>query len=169
MNLEFPTDDVSLFEGDFDDELSTISAKLTDLEELCSQLPLPLKKLNRIQALGNNLFHRLTRIEITDSDFVAVKTQLDSRMLSVTTRMDQMVRTFKSSFELSPIEPEVCAESSPAAEVSGPCPAYRLDPSDRVSHVYPLNHKFNGKDSVHAFLEKLGELCLSRHISVERL
>lgn len=69
--------------------------------------------------------------------------------------------------EASPLNDESVVNDVPLAPSSSP--VVRVVSCDRVSHVHALNLKFDGKGSVHAFIERLEELTVSRNISPTKL
>lgn len=164
---EIPSDEVSVFEGDVEAELKAIASKISELEAILDQRTLLLKKLYRIQALGNHIFHRLSRVEPVEEAHVTFKEQLDDRLVPLLKRVDHMSHTFSSSFEFKPAVDVVSGESGLAeAEAIAAKPVVTCD---RASYVHSLNLKFNGKDSVQAFIQRIEELCLSRNISKVKL
>lgn len=165
---QIPTDEVNLFEGDVTSELQTVRTKLSELQELVNKKPLLLKRLYRIQALGNHLFHRLSRVEPTEKEDVTLKADLDDRLLVILRRIDGMFHTFTSTFEFKP-PGESDADRSDAVGAGPAVVDRRFVNCDRVANVHSLNLKFNGQSGVLEFLERLEELCVSRGISSERL
>lgn len=168
---EIPTDEVNTFEGDVTAELLTVKSKLAELVEICDKKPLLLKRLYRMQALANHLFHRLSRVEPVALDDETLKKQLEDRLLEILQRIDKLLHTFSSNFESlvedasggsGPVEEEfVDANIGPHVKSVVTC--------DRHSKIHTLNWKFNGRDSVIAFIQRLEELCLSRDISDKKL
>ncbi|XP_028179289.1 uncharacterized protein LOC114366570 [Ostrinia furnacalis] len=161
---DIPSDEVSEFEGDALAELKTISSKIDELEELCNRKPLLLKKLNRVQTLGNHVFHRLSRVEATEESDRTLWERLDERLIPLLKRIDRMTHTFVSSYDFQPAEEEVSgvpglAENEPLM----------VKPVNCFACVHSLNLRFNGKDSVQDFIVRIEELCLSRNISREKL
>lgn len=165
LNSQMPTDEISDYEGDSLAELRLIKSKLEDLDNLCGQRPMLLKSLNRIQALGNHLFHRLSRVVPEEEPDRLLKGELDEHLSNILNRLDRALQNFKSSVEFKFAEDAVSEE----AVVKEEAPSVQVFSCDRGSQVHTLNLKFNGKGSVHEFLERLEELCLSRNISDEKL
>ncbi|KAL0861280.1 hypothetical protein ABMA27_008841 [Loxostege sticticalis] len=144
---EIPTDEVSVFEEDVEAELKTVDSKIKALL---------LKKLKRIQSLGNHIFHRLSRVEPAAEADQTLKDQLESRLLALFSSFD-----FKPAEDVVPCESDLVETSLAAVRPVVNC--------DRVSYVHSLNLKFNGKDSVQAFIQRIEELCVSRNISKAKL
>lgn len=164
---DIPTDELIVFEGDADAELRTIDTKLTELEGILGESvkgPIILKKLNRFEALGNHLFHRLSRVEPTTPELQTFKTDLHNRLLKHLHRIDNMTHTFSSSFDFKSAMEDQAGVGSRLSE-SNVHPVV----CDRSSSVASLNIKFNGRDSVHAFLQRVEELACSRSISATKL
>lgn len=165
---DVPSDEIVLFEGEIGVELSIISEKLGELSSWCSPSgSMTLKNLNKIQALGNHLFHRLTRIETESDADTALHTDLKGRLNKILTKLDRMFSIFKSSVEDR-------SDSEPVDAVGDTTPETPSTPvvkviCDRGQGVHSLNFKYNGKTCVRAFIQRLEELCSSRSISEERL
>ncbi|XP_063830407.1 uncharacterized protein LOC135079698 [Ostrinia nubilalis] len=164
---DIPSDEVSEFEGDALAELRTISSKLDELEELCNRKPLLLKKLNRVQTLGNHVFHRLSRVEAKEESDRTLREQLEERLIPLLKRIDRMTHTFVSSYDFQPAEEDVSKASGSAVDESSKNKS--VVSCDRASYVHSLNLKYNGKDSVQDFIVRIEELCKSRNIAKERL
>lgn len=173
LSVKIPTDEVSVYEGSISAELSTIASKLTELESLCDTKPLLLKKLRRIQALGNHLFHRLSRVEPVEEPDLILKSTLDDRLLIIVQRMDRMLHTFQSSFESKP-EAEISSDQGKAVSSVGTDSELVPDiqpvvTCDRSVNVHSFNIKFCGKGSVLSFIQRIEELCVSRNVSEKKL
>lgn len=173
--LEIPTDEVDVFEGDVTSELLTVQSKLAELDTICEKKPLLLKRLYRMQALGNHLFHRLSRVGPVAEGDVTLKKQLDDHLWGILQRIDKLLHTFSSSFE-SPVEvvpsasgPQTASVEDGFVDAQGESFVKSVYTCDRQSKVHALNWKFNGKDNVIAFIQRLEELCFSRDISDKKL
>jgi len=165
---KLPSDEIATFEGNISAELRTIAIKIAELTDLCTKKPLLLKSLNRINALGNHLYHRLSRVCPTLEDDIQLKLNLDGQLDEITRRIDRMFSTFRSSigenkFEIasgSPVEPTSGVKAEGVASV-----VY----CERQANVNGLNLRFDGHGSVQAFIQRVEELCEARGISHQKL
>lgn len=157
-----PSDAIDVFEGDDITELRSIQTKLDELESLCSAKPLFLKSLNRINALGNHLFHRLSRLSSVAQDNLVFRDELNSRLEGVSNRIETMFSTFRGS--KSPDESFQDADD----KVGGSKVVESRSLCDHSAAVHKLNLLFDGKEVLN-FLLRLGELCRSRGISDDML
>ncbi|XP_073958080.1 uncharacterized protein [Choristoneura fumiferana] len=162
---KIPTDEIDSFLGDLSVEFQCIADKLVELSKLTADARLSLKNLNRIQALSNHLFHRLGRLQPTTPDDCELYTELNKKHTVITQRVDNLFRLYKSSQDLQdedePSSKHESTHTQVGQVVNVSC--------NRNKGVHTLNLKFNGKTSVVAFIERLEELCQSRHISNDEL
>ena len=168
LSKQIPTDEIVEYEGDTASELGIISNKLSELESLIASKPLPLKSLNRIQALGHHIFHRLGRTNPSKELDQTLKNEVGKRLEVVLIKVDRMFANFRSSQELVP-------GLSPPEASPGEVNENKIHPPSikvscgRTKGIHTLNFKFNGKTCVVAFIQRLEELCLSRGISDDEL
>lgn len=149
---ELPSDDIEEFVGQIAQELTIIQDKLGELEKLttAAKTPITLKSLNRVQALGHHLYHRLTRIHPEGSTDVTLHSGLMERLMRILSKLDNMLSVFVSTHSnvgfddavegsVNPVQPET---SSMASATS--C-------FNKYQTVSSLNLKFNGRTCVKAF------------------
>lgn len=157
LNKELPADEIVNCDLDITVELVTIKEKLDSLEKLMldsSSKTCCLKSLNRIQALAHHLFHRITRLDSEENVTFASKiNSFQERLNTTLAKLDSIMHIFKSSLTKS------LSLSSDTNHNS------QNLPSEANASIHKLNFRYNGKTCVKAFLQRLGELCLSRGIS----
>lgn len=165
LSKEVPSDEIVMFEGDVAAELITVTKKLDELSEYCSvKGSMTLKTLNRIQALGNHLFHRLTRIEVESESQKTQHADLSDRLNKILSKLDKMFSIFKST-----VDDGTELAGSGAEELSADGTSAVQVTCNKRQWVHTLNFKYNGKTCVRAFIQRLEELCSSRSISESRL
>ncbi|XP_048000953.1 uncharacterized protein LOC125237805 [Leguminivora glycinivorella] len=167
---ELPSDDIAEFEGQLAQELTVVQKKLGELEEstTAAKSPITLKSLNRVQALGHHLYHRLTRIKPVESTDVTSHSELMERLMRILSKLDNMLSVFVSTHSnaaftdaVEGVEPPAQTETSPAVPNASCFNKYQT--------VSSLNLKFNGRSCVKAFLQRVEELAASRRITEARL
>jgi hypothetical protein len=183
LGREVPSDDIEEFEGDLLPELATVRCKVEELERstISAKPPITLKALNRVQALGHHIYHRLTRMHPDDEGTIAVHAELTERLMRILSKLDKLFSVFVSSrasrgfedaeeevagaagVEVAPTVHTPNETVRPVVTEPTPCPVMAC--AGKPSTVASLNLRFNGRSCVKAFLQRVDELSASRRIS----
>lgn len=164
---QIPTDEIVDFLGDTSQELTTIQAKIEELNGLLALKPMSLKNINRLHTLGNHLYHRLGRLHPTLDEETQVKDKLWEELTAIFNKVDRLFENFKSS-QTSLDKPAVPPATSETEDVaSTPPPVINVSCGKVKAHS--LNIKFDGRSCVVSFVQRLEELCSSRGISDDEL
>lgn len=178
LSRELPSDEIAEVDLDIVSEYAVIKDKLAYLDNLILGAAKPgcsLKSLNRVEAVAHHLFHRLGRLNPA-ADSTVTLDQLNSlreNLDHILHKLDNIMYNFKSG--LSQRQPSIQTASvvdepaSAGSDIQPNSPTKAIKVNESVSAIHKLGISFNGTTCVKTFLQRLDELCRSRHISESRL
>lgn len=151
-----PADEVVESHLDSQRDLKEVGAGMEELRLFFANTKVTFKKFNRVRALSHYLFHRLSRIEPTSEETLALHTKLEAELGIILPKVDSLFTSYNISFDKAnhPVD-EVQLDSRPLEK--------------QLKSITLLQHKYGGTTCVRTYLQRLDELCVARRISVEAL